>query len=242
MMKTGIVCVLDALGTKGVWSIDDPETYLNKLRAVHKTLIDLKDHGLKSGYPYILDYITFSDTIIITFHWDGVETEAMIPYIVRMIDGLYSSCLAEDLLMRGAMSYGRFIKEENIIIGPAIDDAASWHDKAQLVGCVLTPNTTLLYDSGIDYVERNPHTDYDYRQHAIKYKTPFKGGVAYDLYNVNWPLSTYKALNPLGAPSPLTRIKARLGKYPIPADAFNKHENTIDFFNYSVRMFQDGNV
>lgn len=233
-MNTGIVCVLDALATKGVWSIDEPTIYLKKMQKVHSAIRDMKSYSKGLTSSFVLDYITFSDTIIITIYMKEYQNETILPYFVRMIDGVYSTCLSEDLLMRGAISYGKFIKRKNIVIGPAIDDAAFWHDKAQLVGCVLTPNTTLLYDSGIDYVNRNPHENYDYSQHAIKYLTPFKDGHSYDLYNVNWPLSTYKAFQPLGEPDSITRLKGILGKYPIPPEAYIKHLNTLDFFNYSI--------
>ncbi|MXV49512.1 hypothetical protein GS399_00890 [Pedobacter sp. HMF7647] len=241
-MNTGIVCILDALATKGVWSIDEPATYLQKLKRVHNSIFDVKNYVINQGYPFIVDYLTFSDTIIITLQWNKFEDETLIPYVVRLIDGVLSTCLAENLLMRGALSFGKFIKEDNIIIGPAIDDAAYWHDKAQLIGCVLTPNTTLLYDSGIEYIEKNHHEDHDYRQHAIKYKTPFKNNTIYDLYNVNWPLSTYKAFKPLGDPAPLIRVKSILGRYPIPAEAYNKHENTISFFNYCIEQISNEEV
>ncbi len=233
-MVTGIVCVLDALGTKGIWSIDEPEIYLTKLRAIHDNLSQVKEYVNQLQTPLTWNFNTFSDTIIITTHWGGIENETMIPIMARAIDGLFSHCLAQDLLMRGAMSYGKFIQENNIIVGPAIDDAAQWHDKAQLVGCLLTPNTTLLYDCGLDRWNRNPYESYDYSQYGIKYKTPCKGNLNYDVYQVNWPLSYAKALIPLGKPSLNLRLKETLGKYPIPAEAFNKHENTLAFFEYSL--------
>lgn len=234
-MNTGTVCVLDALATKGVWSIDEPTIYLEKMERIHNKLEEMQTYLKSLSSIMIMEYLTFSDTIIITLHPEGYPNEAIIPYFVRIIDGLYSHCLAESLFMRGAISYGKFIKKSNIIIGPAIDDAAYWHDKAQLIGCVLTPNATLMYDSGINYVNRNPHEEgYDYSQHAIKYLTPFKDNKSYDLYNVNWPLSFYKTLSPLGEPDPLTRLKSTLGEYPIPADAYSKHLNTIAFFNDSI--------
>lgn len=233
-METGVVCVLDALGTKGVWSIDDPVSYLQKLSAIHNVLDDIKNRYDSEGTTAKFNFITFSDTIIITAHIEGHQDETLIPLMARAIDGLFSHCLSYDLLMRGALSYGSFIQQDRIIIGPAIDDAAHWHDQAQLVGCLLTPNTTLLCDVGLDRWSRNPYNNYDYSQHVVKYQTPVKAGGLYELYQVNWPLSFHKALKDISQRDTIVVLKESLGKYPIPAEAYKKHENTIEFFRYSL--------
>jgi len=235
-MQHGIVCIIDALATKGVWSIDEPNNYLRKLNRIHKQLDEYIKYFKSLRSPHKLEYITFSDTIIITLTLSGFPNETSIPMMVRAIDGVFSTCFAEDLLMRGAISFGKFIKRKNILIGPAVDDAALWHDKAQVIGCVLTPNTTILYESGIDYMMRDPNQTYDYSQHAIKYNVPFKESKTYLLYMVNWPLSMYKAFAPLGPPDPILRFKGILGKYQIPAEAYQKHLNTISFFEYSINQ------
>jgi len=235
-MNNGIVCIIDALATKGVWSIDEPLVYLSKLKRVHLQLDKIIRHFKTLRSPHKLEYITFSDTIILTLTFKGYPNEAAIPMFVRAIDGVFSTCFAEDLLMRGAISFGKFIKRKNILTGPAIDDAAFWHEKPQMVGCALTPNTTLLYDYGIDSINRDPNQPYNYSQHALKFDVQLKEGRRYNLYTVNWPLSTYKAFIPLGEPGPLLRMKAILGKYPIPAEAYQKHLNTIAFFEYSIHQ------
>lgn len=237
-MNKGVICILDALGTKGVWNIQEPLAYLEKIKEVHSMLEELKLYSLKLPSPYILDYITFSDTIIISIHSEIIKSDLIIPIFTRMIDGCFTRCLEQGLLMRGAISYGDFIKSNNAIIGPAIDDAATWHDKAQLIGCILTPHTSLLYDFALYYLKQYLNEDYDYSQHAIRYATPFKDR-HYDLYNMNWPLSYFKAINPLGEPQPLIRLKSSLGEYPIPPDAYIKHQNTIEFFNYSINQRKD---
>jgi len=234
-MKTGIVCVLDALATKGAWSIDEPNVYIKKMRQIHLKLNEMKAYMKSVSRVLVLEVVTFSDTIIITLYSRNEFIPALLPYFVRSIDGIFSFCFAENLLMRGAISYGKFIKRQNIIIGPAIDDAAFWHDKGQLIGCVLTPNTSLLYDTGLDYIIHNPIDKYDNSQHAIKYNTPFKDGKMYELYNVNWPLSAFKAISSVERRNPLFWLKDTLGAYPIPPDAYNKHLNTIEFYNYSIK-------
>lgn len=240
-MVTGIVCVLDALGTKGVWQIDEPEKYLEKIEKIYNDLDRLKDYGQQQNEDILLDYITFSDTIIVTLHYKDYESESIIPPFARMIDGLYSLCLAENLFMRGAISYGKFIKKGNSIIGPAIDDAAYWHDKAQFIGCILTPSTSLLIEYGLDYWLRNPYSDYDYSQHTLLYDIPLKEAKSLHVHTINWPLSIARAWesnNVIQTP-PEVIIKSYLGKYPIPPEAFPKHQNTIKFFQYSLEHRKD---
>ena len=42
-------------------------------------------------------------------------------------------------MIRGATSYGKYITNEMSFIGPAIDEAASWHEQAESVAIFLTP-------------------------------------------------------------------------------------------------------
>ena len=63
-----------------------------------------------------------------------------------------------------------------------------------------------------------------------------KNGLTYDLYQVNWPLSYHKALKDLSPPDTLLMLKQTLGKYPIPAEAYEKHQNTLAFYMSSLKQ------
>ena len=51
--------------------------------------------------------------------------------------------LEKNLMIRGATSYGNYITNEMSFIGPAIDEAASWHEQAESVAIFLTPTAFL---------------------------------------------------------------------------------------------------
>ena len=55
-------------------------------------------------------------------------------------------CLGRGFLIRGATSYGEYLKKESVFIGPAIDDAASWHELGQEVAIFLTPSAFLNFE------------------------------------------------------------------------------------------------
>lgn len=59
---------------------------------------------------------------------------------------LIELCLKKGLLIRGATSYGEYLKKESVFIGPAIDDAASWHELGQEVAIFLTPSAFLNFE------------------------------------------------------------------------------------------------
>lgn len=241
-MNNGLICILDALGTKGIWNREDAERYLQSLKAVHSNLIAFKEYAdSKKMLHAKFEYLTISDTLIIVWKFtEKIQIDSpyrMIPIFARMIDGIFKLCFAEKLFMRGAISYGQFIKDGSILVGPAVDDAATFHELPNMIGAILTPNTTLLADVGLEDLAKAPIDGYDHSQHLIKYNTPIKGGQEIMLYQVNWPLSMKKAWAELPESSTdISKIKNWLGENPIPLEAFAKYENTLKFFEYSSRQ------
>lgn len=138
-MEQGIVCIIDALGTKGIWNITEPESYLKNLEFVYSVLNEAKE---KTNPNLEFDYLAFSDTIILLLKFRGLKTHdnqppfTLIPRFARIMDGVFTICFSKGLFMRGAISCGDYIKKGTIIIGPAIDDAASLYEKTEMMGIV----------------------------------------------------------------------------------------------------------
>ena len=47
---------------------------------------------------------------------------------------LIELCLVNDLLIRGATSYGKFYNNDMVYIGQTVDEAASWHEMGEEIG------------------------------------------------------------------------------------------------------------
>jgi hypothetical protein len=138
-MRHGAVVMLDALGFKGIWERVDPETLLEKLRAL-KRMAFQDAEALYANVPLVrasnLDLMFLSDTIVLAsssewsieelssesssiaalqFHLDVVCSLAQLS-IVRAMD--------IPLAYRGCITVGSFEVAESFVLGPAIDDAA----------------------------------------------------------------------------------------------------------------------
>lgn len=240
MKEKGMICVMDALGTKGIWKNTSAESYLKNIDEFHELLKYATSLNSDNKHTTI-DFITFSDTIIITYQYkdfdvpDNKPPFTLIPRFSQLIDGVFSFAMGKGILLRGAISCGDFYRKGNSIIGPCIDDAAEMHEKPELIGVVLTPQASLLADYAMGDQQNVPPKDYDYRQHLIKYKTPIKGNDSMLLYNINWPLSAIKSWNEKRLePKHLQRIQSLLAVRPIPTFAYQKYLNTIDFFKFSM--------
>jgi hypothetical protein len=50
-----------------------------------------------------------------------------------------------EIPVRGAISFGSFAIQDNIFIGKAVDEAASWHEYADWIGVHLTPSAEWVF-------------------------------------------------------------------------------------------------
>lgn len=78
-----------------------------------------------------------SDTFVLTSNSENYKEELIIHCAVNKF--LILECLKKGLLIRGATSYGEYYKKDMVYVGPAIDDAASWHEMGEEIGIFLTP-------------------------------------------------------------------------------------------------------
>ena len=92
-----------------------------------------------------------SDTFVITSSSPNYKYETLLHTFVAQ--NIVIMCLQEGLLVRGATSYGEYYKEKLIFVGPAIDDAASWHELGEEIGIYFTPKAMLLLENKKTYDE-----------------------------------------------------------------------------------------
>ena len=98
-----------------------------------------------------------SDTFIICT--DSLNKRIELAAHASVSKKLIELCLGRGFLIRGATSYGEYLKKESVFIGPAIDDAASWHELGQEVAIFLTPSAFLNFEdelvSAEEFIKRD---------------------------------------------------------------------------------------
>ncbi|KEK17916.1 hypothetical protein BAMA_10565 [Bacillus manliponensis] len=141
-MQTGAVSFLDVLGWKGIWK-DNPDS----LRKLEKMINGVKKEAAEitslefEGFPELrginTDVLSISDTIAIFTPGDADKALSIHAKICKYI---IPESIKNNIPVRGATSYGEYSRKGNIMIGPAIDEAASWHEATNWIGVILAPS------------------------------------------------------------------------------------------------------
>lgn len=161
--RYGVIVLLDALGVKGIWKNQDPQKILDSWNGVIDNVnLDVKE-AKKLGMT--LEFDAFSDTLIISI--TGGEIDAMIKRMAFSLYTLIPFAITQGINFRGCMSLGKFYKSENMIIGPAIDEAAMYYEKSDWIGVFATPS---VYSR----IKKNYSNFID---HLIEYNIPTKNKV-----------------------------------------------------------------
>lgn len=140
----GLVIFLDVLGVKDIQERDEAFEMLQNWETVYEVFKDkIKSLGEKLGERDLaadVDFMGFSDTIIISLpvtvhpkrYRDLTKRDDywwMINIIGEALIPLFLTAISKNILLRGAISVGRFYRSDKLIIGPAVKDAADYYGK-----------------------------------------------------------------------------------------------------------------
>jgi hypothetical protein len=137
--RVGFVIFIDVLGIKGIWLQKDPDEVFSTWKNTIIQFISSTKQHLKEFSPYVT---TVSDTIIICCDCSMNE-------ISRIFDALlvpFRYSIHNEFPLRGSISYGTYYLSNILIIGGAIDDAASMHNKINMLGVFTTPGLSIALD------------------------------------------------------------------------------------------------
>lgn len=163
-MKSGTVTFLDVLGWKGIWLRRNSSEVVEQLQK----LVDLAVRVARGADETRV--LSISDTIVLLTEGDGVKGVTLHGQIVAE---LICESIIYGLPLRGATACGRFFHElPSILVGAAVDEAASWHEATEWIGVVQTPSAFLTHDG----VGR-------WRRYVAPVKTPGK----FEIPCVDWP-------------------------------------------------------
>lgn len=230
--------MIDALGTKGRWKYESPDSFLFFMSTIRKALREntskiYDDELEKYGFPKP-DMYFLSDTLIITQSVetrDEKDTSLILHRLTKHLSGLIASSFIFTIYFRGVVSFGDYLRDEYCLIGPAVDDAASVYELPQQIGVVLHENVNKTVSDFLDLYNMLMN------HFIINYQTPFKQKNEYfnkEYYNINWP----KMLRFMNEDEKIDSRKFLINQFsktPTPDEnAKRKLDNSLSFFDYAA--------
>jgi hypothetical protein len=231
----GLVVILDALGTRGRWSREKPADAAVKIHEqmrLGKKLppsvtfnpdgaeFELSEDEEPDGdrpesLRWNLRSFYLSDTLVLTVRLSALNEE-LIDLFGAYLARMYARALQGGVLFRGAISTGEWASKGSVLVGPCVDEAAEWYEKADWAGVMLSPSAWGAFDHASKREGFIPAS-------LCRYDIPLHGGRAFrGGWALKWP-SYFKG----------TRfdVEQLLLKAPVHEDVAFKAINTLRFFD-----------
>ncbi len=243
--KKGIVALLDALGLRTA-TIETAEAYLLSVEKIKTNIQDslkttlvereLKDKPALRKMFADLKPRFFGDSILFTYE---ITDEGLFnDYFLRIafvLNMLMREAVDIGILFRGAVSIGKYIETEDIVLGPAIVDAASWYNKMELFGIITTP-------AGLNYVKATYANLLDEKFSESEptgslfrlWGVPMKGDRVLNTYIFDWP-STIFYFTKGDIHAMLGWYYDRIRNLNVPEADERKYANTEAFVKESIK-------
>jgi hypothetical protein len=171
-LETGAVALIDALGFRGIWDRHPPEEVLSELKQM-QSWMEERVRFQFSSQPHMQCKVAFlSDTAAVSMALPTTteSREALsVIYLCDVLSWILNRSLRSrvPLAYRGAVAIG----------GPAIDEAAAAHERAQAATIWLTPNAR---DAVGAWLRTQPNNT-----HLVKFSVPLKLGESFRTYTVS---------------------------------------------------------
>jgi len=177
ILRPGIIVLLDALGTKGIWK--DPNVKKISKRW-NKFIANFEYHVkkiLKTKNLRLDDFQTFSDTIMIIVKTS--ETDKAIMALALSLRAPFIESMMTAMPLRGCITVGNFHYENKLIIGPAIDEAAEYFTQPQWIGISASPSTNRRIE---EIKDSNPSVEDNF----YKCNIPLKNSIEQNAWALKW--------------------------------------------------------
>lgn len=238
--KFGIIVLLDALGARNM-SIESSQQYLDSVSHLRKEIHDaLKitlniDRKEKRGAEILFNRLRprfFGDSLLMTY--EIVRERQINSYLARIgfiLNTLIPAALEKGILFRGALSIGKFIENEDVVLGPAVTDAATWYDKLEMIGIIATPATTNYIKGARNMTLKDitTRTPVGMEDEFLLYDVPIKGAGTLSTFVANWPMTIQDIHADIQNTDPLLWYYQRVMNQSVPSGAENKYKNTEQF-------------
>lgn len=191
--KFGMVALIDALGAR-THNISDSIKYIECIQQLKNEIElnfietrDLIQRKIKEAIIKDIKVKYFGDTVLFSLELKSDEyfTENLATF-GHVLNKFISDSIKKSILFRGAFAIGEYIETEDIVLGPAIIDAANWFEKIDLIGISATPQTKYQIESRI----YNSHFNTKSGSILLQYNIPIKNNNTVSSLIFNWPFST----------------------------------------------------
>jgi hypothetical protein len=169
-MHVGAVAMIDALGFKGIYRRHKPQAVIERMRAIRR---EVEDYPNGAVVPSIIRIVNVSDMIVIGLYdveGDSSLTIASVAFLVSKLL-LFAANGEPAFAYRGCIAYGEFEMDDNVLLGPAIDEAAGSAEQAEASIVWCTPSAVRELRSPAD-------------EHLFRGDVPLKEGLRYKSYLV----------------------------------------------------------
>lgn len=212
-LKQGVVTFLDVLGWKGVY--DRKQDAIASLTFLVGGVRDLAEKKRRGRTMQQVEVRSISDTIGIFTYATGNNSEIsdVIDIHGEICQWLVPKSIEAEIPVRGAIAFGEFQISDQIFVGKAVDEAASWHEQTDWIGVHLTPSAEYVY------VKRSKSRAW------LRHTPPHKTRIDWEPHCVNWT----SAWKDQGRGEEDLKAKfSRMG--PIVPEIAGKFANTLAFF------------
>jgi len=225
----GIVVILDALGAAAFDDASIDKFLKARAHAMKRLDARLKQMKGRNWKRQQFSFFTFNDTVIMALQADGRDiSDQQINYFFRLVREFFIEVLFFGILFRGACATGSFLVDavNNTILGEAVSDAAAWYDKAEWIGLITTPRTSLHLKARREAFPKRTFL-------CLDYDVPMKDGRAVHLKALNWrTVLTHQPFKKrLAGQSEKGWFLNCLASHQIPFSIEAKYANSLAFFD-----------
>lgn len=164
--KWGAVTLLDFLGWKGVWVNDykqqsqsqSIQINYNSLQKLANLIREIKKECdvRCEEYGTELKFISISDTLALFSPSKNNDEENynILKLHAELCSLVMDISAASGFALRGAITIGEYDYWDNVIVGPGVDECASWYEQADWLGVIFAPSAQFIIDA-----QRNRNKD-----------------------------------------------------------------------------------
>lgn len=136
-MHIGAVAMIDALGFKGIYRRHKPQAVIERMRTIRS---EVTGYPKFAADPSIFRIVNVSDMIAIGLYDIEHDPSLTISSVAFLVSEIVRFAAQGDpaFAYRGCVAYGEFEMEGDVLLGPAIDDAAASAEQAEaaVVWCI----------------------------------------------------------------------------------------------------------
>lgn len=223
----GAVTFIDILGWKGIYDRDKGacSNLIPLITDVKNCIPALLDKVRTIYWPEFpltaeeVDIVSISDTIIIFIKGEISPTVWLSGVISKAI---FWDAFRRNLPLQGSTSYGKYHYRSaySMVVGPAVDEAATWHEGFDWIGLCQTPELSKKYrPRNIDpWILYNPPV-----------KSNYKDLLKDPIYCLNWPEDWLEIYKTEGR----SLIEKDFAKGNPDNKVLHKYEASFNFFDFS---------